>query len=180
MLQFKMSQKVMASSLMANSFGMDSDSDVDFDDIDSSRLRLTDSMGPQLANEVFGTSTPKNGNFRDIAAFINVSEDKELSGLDQDSESQLGKPPRRLESVALDYDKTPTNDSSNNHLFASIIDASVGKACSSDLNGQYSTGDDSGQLLSMPSAGEILSTPNGCDIVDDAKVCAQEEPSAQS
>lgn len=174
MLQFKMSQKVMASSLMANSFVMDSDSDADFDDIDSSRLRLTDSMGPQLANEVFGTSTPKNGNFRAdvVGAFINVSDDRDLSGSDQDLEPHLGKPRRRPESVGLDFDKTPTNDSSNNHLFAIIADFAT--ECSGDVNGRRSSAEgNEGQLLST-------STRNGCDIVDDASACAQDEPNAQS
>lgn len=175
MLQFKMSQKVMASSLMANSFGMESDSDADLDDIDSSRLRLTDSMGPQLANEVFGTSTPKNGNFRDVAAFIDASNDTEMSGLDHDPETRPGKPPRRLESVGMDYDKTPTNDSSNNHLFASIGDIDVARSsCSSDINGRY------GGTEGMPYEGEGLSTPNGCDIAGDRKAFAEEEPSSHS
>lgn len=122
MLQLRMSQKVMASSLLG-SLSIESDSDIDQDEIDSNRLRLTDSMGPQIASEAFGISTPKNSVHQepdidngDVAA--------ENCNLNDGSALGIKGWKLQLNSGSVDFDRTPTNDANNLHYFASLADRS--------------------------------------------------------
>lgn len=122
MLQLRMSQKVMASSLLG-SLSIESDSDIDQDEIDSNRLRLTDSMGPQIAGEAFGISTPKSSVRQD--ADINDGGDvAENCNLNDGSARGIKGWRLHLNSGPVDFDRTPTNDANNLHCFASLADRS--------------------------------------------------------
>lgn len=122
MLQLRMSQKVMASSLLG-SLSIESDSDIDLDEIDSNRLRLTDSMGPQIASEAFGISASKNNVHQGADVNDDIAENCKLN---DESAVAVGIKGWKLQlnSGPVDFDRTPTNDSNNLHYFSSLADRS--------------------------------------------------------